>query len=482
MPRIDLHCHPSIKPLGKSFNFSPPGVSSKDPNCTNSLFFCQKPTFVERFINRVVMGLTKFTQSDFTTLFNGNFSVVVVALSPLEKPFIQNRAGNNFVADIMSNLVTGVGMKRIEMIQSNSYRYFPDLMLDYHFYEQLDGHEILVNNKRVRFKLVNSYSSIESIPVNAEVFTMFVFISIEGGHSLNSNVYTNVTPDDILKNVASIKKWRYAPIFLTLAHHFQNHLTGHAQSLTGVIDWMTEQEIDLNGELHPLGRKVIKSLLDDSLGQNRILIDIKHMSAIARRAYREILEVEYPNQEIPLIVSHGAMNGLVDSVSRKRSSIVGANDLYEGDINFFDDEVVAISKSGGVFGIQLDERRVASKSRLKRSNLIFASRNKRLLAKSKLIWEQILYIARVLDNESLPAWDIQVLGSDFDGIIDPINLFWTAEDIDDLERCLTTHVSEFMANESNVFKSFNRISVDEIVSKFIWRNAETFLKSLKGRV
>ena len=185
---------------------------------------------------------------------------------------------------------------------------------------------------------------------------------------------------------------------------------------------------------------------------------------------------------IPIIVSHGAMNGLVDSMSRKRSSIVGASDFYEGDINFFDDEVVAIAKSGGVFGIQLDERRVAGKSRLKRSNLIFASRNKRLLAKSKLIWEQILYIARVLDNESLPAWDIQVLGSDFDGIIDPINLFWTAEDIDDLERCLITHVSEFMANESNVFKSFNRISVDEIVSKFIWRNAETFLKSLKGRV
>ncbi len=428
------------------------------------------------------MGLTKFTQSDFTTLFNGNFSVVVVALSPLEKPFFQNRAGNNFVADILSNLVTGVGMKRIEMIQSNGYRYFPDLQLDYHFYEQIDGCEIVVHEKLVRFKLVNSYSSIETIPVDSEVFTVFVFITIEGGHSLNSNVYTAVTPEDILANVSTIKKWRYAPIFLTLAHHFQNHLTGHAQSLTGVIDWMTEQEADLNGDLHPLGHKVITALLDDSSGQNRILIDIKHMSAVARRAYREILKKEYPNQVIPIIVSHGAMNGLVDSMSRKRSSIVGASDFYEGDINFFDDEVVAIAKSGGVFGIQLDERRVASKSRLKRSNLIFASRNKRLLAKSKLIWEQILYIARVLDNESLPAWDIQVLGSDFDGIIDPINLFWTAEDIDDLERCLITHVSEFMANESNVFKSFNRISVDEIVSKFIWRNAETFLKSLKGRV
>lgn len=480
MPRIDLHCHPSIKPLGKSFNFSPVGVSSKDPKSENCLFFSKKPTFVERFINRVFMGLTKFTQADFTTLFNGNFSVVVIALSPLEKPFIQNRAGNNFVADILSNLVTGVGLKRIEMIQSNSYRYFPDLQLDYHFYEQIDGYEIIINGKRVRFKMVNSYNSIEHTSID-EVYTIYVFVSIEGGHSLNSNVYTTVTPEDILKNVATIKQWSYSPVFLTLAHHFQNHLTGHAQSLTGVIDWMTEQEVDLNGQLHPLGYKVITALLDDSLGQNRILVDIKHMSAVARRAYRDLLAKEYPNQVIPIVVSHGAMNGLIDSVSRKRSTIAGAAELYEGDINFFDDEVVAIAQSGGVFGIQLDERRVANKSRLKRSNLIFASRNKRLLAKSKLIWEQILYIARVLDNESLAAWDVQVLGSDFDGIIDPINLFWTSEDIVDLERCLTIHASEFMASNSNSFKAFNRISADEIVSKFIWRNAEKFLKSLKGR-
>lgn len=481
MTRIDFHCHPSIKPLGKSFNFTPSGVSSKDLNCANSLFFCRKPTAVERFLNRVVMGLTKFTQSDFTALLKGNFSVVVVALSPLEKPFIQNRAGNNLIANLLSDFVTGVGLKRLEFIQSDRYRYFPDLQLDYRFYQQLDGYEMSIEGKRVRFKLVNSYSQINAAVALPDVYTIFVFLSIEGGHAFNSNVYSKVESQDILKNVSEVKKWEYAPVFITLAHHFRNYLTGHAPSLTGVIDWMTEQELDMNGELHPLGREVIKLMLDESFGQSRVLIDMKHMSAIARRQYREILAVDYAGEEIPLIVSHGAMNGLVDSVSRVCSPIAGASDLYNGDINFFDDEVIAIAKSKGVFGIQLDERRVASKSRLKRSNLVFASRHKRLLSKSKLVWEQILYIARVLDKESLAAWDVQVLGSDFDGIIDPISLFWTAEDIADLERYLTIHASDFLAREGNSLKSFNRITGEDIVAKFIWRNAEVFLKSLKGR-
>ncbi|MBN2743003.1 membrane dipeptidase (peptidase family M19) [Breznakibacter xylanolyticus] len=476
MKRIDIHCHPSIKPYGQSFSFHPAGQNTTNVKQKNSIFHYDPPTAFDRLLNRTVMGLTKFTQTDVTTLHKGGFSVVVVSLSPLEKPFITNAAGNNLIADGVTNLVTGVGKARIDDVQASVYRYFNDLEKDYQFYCQLDGAEVTVAGQRLRYKLVRSFTAIDNAPVMSDVHTVFMLMSIEGGHAFNNRSYLTYNHDDVLNNIRIVKQWEYPPVFVTLAHHFKNHLTGHAQSLTGVVDWMTNQEADMNADLHEIGKEAIRLLLNPNEGA-RCLIDIKHMSEKARTTYFQMLKGEFSGEGIPVVVSHGAVNGLVSPQNKTVSTLPEAGAFYSGDINFYDSEIIDIARTGGIFGIQLDERRIAGKERLKKSNLWFASRSKRLLAKSELVWNQIVYIARLLDRAGLDAWTLQALGTDFDGVIDPVNMFWTAEDMPLLEQNLLIHAQRFVDKSIHEMSVPNQISAHDIVANFMGANAERFFRN-----
>jgi hypothetical protein len=203
------------------------------------------------------------------------------------------------------------------------------------------------------------------------------------------------------------------------------------------------------------------------------------MSTLARKTYYEILETEYANEKVPLIVSHGAPTGTIsasqpDEWDESRREV--SSKLMNAPINFYDDEIVKVAKSEGLFGIQMDERRLANKAALKSSNRFLASRFKRYQAKSELLWNQIRYMAELLDAKGLPAWNIQSIGSDFDGMIDPINMFWTSEDMPMLETHLNIHAERYMDKHSKKLQSFNRIDPDEIVDKFMHDNAMTFIE------
>ncbi len=67
------------------------------------------------------------------------------------------------------------------------------------------------------------------------------------------------------------------------------------------------------------------------------------------------------------------------------------------------------------------------------------------------------------------------LGSDFDGIIDPLNAFWTSEELPYLADFLERHVYNYMSNAK--FKvAKNNIKTDEVIARFMYKNAERFLK------
>src|SRR6185436_2394259 len=105
-----------------------------------------------------------------------------------------------------------------------------------------------------------------------------------------------------------IKAWPFTPFFVTFSHHFYNQLCGHAKSLTGIVGGATDQSQGLSTGFTPLGKKVLKELLNNQNGR-RIYIDIKHMSALGRKEYFQILDSDYQGQDIPIVVSHGAANG-----------------------------------------------------------------------------------------------------------------------------------------------------------------------------
>jgi microsomal dipeptidase-like Zn-dependent dipeptidase len=238
---------------------------------------------------------------------------------------------------------------------------------------------------------------------------------------------------------------------------------------------LCDQSDGMNEGFLDLGWKVLRKLLDNTNGR-RVLIDLKHMSVKARQEYYRFLEEEYPGEIIPLVVSHGAVTGIRSVNEQVQDDLYNYGKFQSDDINFFDDEILRVDMSGGIFGIQFDERRVASKLELKKTGHTL-DRRKMLFHKSKLIWNQIEHIANVLDRNNQFAWGIQCIGSDYDGMINPLNGFWTEEDMPLFDSYLEKHAYNFLSSQqANNLKEFNKIKAGEIVERFMKGNAYEFIK------
>ena len=470
---VDLHCHPALKPYGKSYNKKPKGRNHPNRNRTNSIWRYNPPSLSDKLIN-FIMGLTKFSQANFTSLAKGQVSIVCASLYPLEKWFFVNKINNEFIRDIAANFATGIGMKRIDAVQAMQ-DYFADLEKEYNFYKQLDGKVMRLREGKFKYQIVNNYNEIQAIKKQGQttLCTICVIVSIEGMHVLNSNIHRPPNEMKFLENLQKMKNWETPPFFVSMAHHFWNHLCGHAESFTKFVKKKVNQKEGLNTGFTPLGKKVAHELLSTANGK-RILIDIKHMSVASRKEYYEILDTNPDYKDIPIIVSHGAANGMATFTNKTQEGSQVADKLKAVDINFFNEELIKIAKSNGIIGLQLDERRIANKKTLKNTKHSI-KRSKIMHYRSELLWNQLQHIAEVLDAEGLFAWDCMALGSDFDGIIDPLNAFWTSEELPYLADFLERHVYNYMSNAK--FKvAKNNIKTDEVIARFMYKNAERFLK------
>ncbi len=471
---IDLHCHPALKPFGKSFNQLPVGINSSDRRRKKSLWHYDPPSTFDKLIN-YLSGLTKFSQSNFTALSLGGVRTVCVSLYPLEKWFVRNNLKNELILDLASNFALGIGAKRVDHIQGIK-DYYQDLLLQYNYYQQLDGKIFRIAGGKFRYKLVRNYSQIEEIraeDISSKIQTIAVIITIEGLHVLNTGLGSQPDEDEVLANLTAIKDWQNRPFFITIAHHFWNHLCGHAPSLTGVVKKFADQTEGLDTGFTSLGRKVLKRMLDASQG-NRILPDIKHMSVAARKEYYALLDSGKDEfKDIPIVISHGACNGLASFVNAVPAFPETAKLLNPAAINFYDEELIRVASTGGIIGLQLDERRIANKATLKRVKHS-VKRHKIMHYRSELLWNQLRHIATVLDANDLFAWDCMAIGSDFDGIIDPLNGFWTSEELPFLADFLERHAYNYMSTAT--FKNpENKIGADEIVQRLFSENANSFL-------
>ncbi len=476
---VDIHCHPSLKPYSKSFKYNPTKQNALDPNRNNSIWHYCPPNFLEKFVNRIV-SLTKFTQTDLSSLAKSNSKVVVVALYPFEKHFFGKEiVGVKGVTDVMVNLAASISQSRMDYIRSNN-DYFVDLMDEYHYYQQLHNQVENIDGIIYTYRLVRSYKDIESnfSQETASKKIINIVITIEGGHSFNTGL--DMTKDmasrtEVVGNIKAIKNWEHRPLFLTLAHHFYNELCGHARSITmGMIK--KNQDGGLNSGITELGFEAIDLLLDDTDGK-RIPIDVKHLSTASRKAYYKLLDTKYSTEKIPVIASHGACNGKHSIVQWNQTDFPTHEEWFcDIDINFYDDELIRIAKSNGIFGIQLDERRIGSSKAISESKMIFPNKRKQLNKKALLVWRQVEHIAAVLDKEGLFCWGIQSIGSDFDGIVNPINGLWTAENMKDLAEEMLNHAEDYLSKNLILLNDFNRINAENIVGRVMHENAMEFIK------
>ena len=108
--------------------------------------------------------------------------------------------------------------------------------------------------------------------------------------------------------------------------------------------------------------------------------------------------------------------------------------------------------------------------------MIFPNKRKQLNKKALLVWRQVQHIAEVLDKEGLFCWGIQSIGSDFDGIVNPINGLWTAENMKDLAEEMLNHANAYLSKNLIMLNDFNRINAETIVERVMHENAMGFIK------
>ena len=90
----DLHCHPNLKTYGHSF-------SEGRSRSRSDLWFARKPGIGTKLLN-ILLGVTRFNQSDFRTMARGGARLVFVSLYPFEKGFFINAAGRGFLSAYLS--------------------------------------------------------------------------------------------------------------------------------------------------------------------------------------------------------------------------------------------------------------------------------------------------------------------------------------------------------------------------------------------
>lgn len=301
--------------------------------------------------------------------------------------------------------------------------------------------------------------------------------SIEGAHILSLNEHNRLSPkNQIQARIKILKNQKYRPLYITLAHLFNNRIVGHSRSIQGRLSSLIPQETGLNEGLTSLGKTIIEELLcmKSTCKSKRILIDCKHMSILARTQYYQII-TKYNNthrKKIPILFSHTAFSGYDTiqelqeaSTYEKRSKIdYGNYNGFDGrSINLCGEEVQLIYQSKGLIGIILERKALSGKENRE---------NHKQTDYAQEIWRNIRSMASYLtEQEDDSIWDIFCIGSDFNGLISTPIKYSSLTKLQKLEIDLI----DIVKNDPELKTiSFGK-HPEEIVRKFMYKNLEDFI-------
>ncbi|MBS3915117.1 MAG: membrane dipeptidase [Bacteroidetes bacterium] len=471
-PITDIHAHPTLKPFG---NTSYSNLNAKlygDPAC---IWTKDRISETDKFLESIA-GFSRYRQSDFSSLVNGQVKTIIPALYPIERGFFllpERILLKELTETYLGQFASMLSKAKIRHIRSDKYNYYEDLIHEFEFLESLN--ERAANGCSFSYKIVENP---EDLYLNKD-FNIYVIPSIEGGHALcnGNNVLLSENWFGVEARIQHIKNLISRPIFITLAHHFFNGLCTHARSLTGVASRFLDQSygmrdyrIQSSDAIVPItttGKRVIRELLSNSNGK-RILIDVKHMSKEARMEYYQMILLEYPDTTIPVICSHGALT-----------------DFYPHQINMEKQlDILKIYETNGLFGIELDQRILGLKQHrfiekyLRMARRKFASFEKRCATDAYLVWRQIITTAEFAYSNGFrdDPWKCICLGSDYDGIIDPPDQFRTAERLPLLYEFLIRHLDQYWkSGHCMVPKNHNGWKKEDVIYRIMHKNALDFI-------
>ncbi len=459
----DIHFHPTLKPFGNSLT---PGTKTDDVNSIGCIWHSDPPDADDELAENI-LGFAAYRESDFSTLVSGNVSVGVVALYPVETGFVHPEIFKPEAKELIE-MVTLLGNDCIDFLRSSSYNYFEYLKREYNYLLSLDG-KIPIQGSQ-KYVMVRSGSDL--IAKNNE--SLKIIVSIEGAHVFceGKDVKNDVAWKNLEANVKEVKAWKYPPFFITFCHHFYNSLASHARSL--FIDVLGKNLLNQSdGMDHPLengkyitqrGYQLIDLLYTTDNGK-RILIDIKHMAKETRKEFYVYHRTKYPS--VPIIFSHGA-----------------TTTFYNQNINLDSDDIKEIFLSKGLIGIELDQRILGYNDQHKDNRFwnwlldIFRSSAKKDFLWAEYYWKNILLIAEACYelNPNDDPWKIICVGSDLDGIINPLNRFRRSDKLQNLAASLLKYLNQYWASGKNKIPIIHKgTPAPDVIDHIFHKNAYDFI-------
>lgn len=474
MIKVDFHAHPTLQPYSEYQRLNQGGSIEK-----SSIWYYNPPNRFKKFLNRIA-GITSSSQSNFVSVAKGNVNVIGVALYPPEISFFTKKLPNIF-DNGLERILKRYSIDRIHEIESGTYSYFKELTAQYRY--MVENHLQPENQSGFTSTIAKSFKDIETVLAKGPGH-IASFFCIEGAHSLNAGYpdfwegeLSTRQKEKILKKVDEIKHWEYPVLYLTFCHHFYNQLCGHCKSLPDAYSKHFDQSFGIDFPFTEFGEVVLKQLLDNTDGK-RILIDIKHMSIAGRQIYLEFVEDmrEKMGDNIPIIYSHGAVNG------RRNFSVLPEDSsnatLNPEDLGLFDNEIIAIVKSDGIMGLNMDQKVLSNAANL---SVTYRKAFGKPLWRRKyywagLLWNNLKHIAEILNAEGLSAWDHVTIGTDFDGAINTIHHFNHEKEMPSFYKYLEIHVEKYMMSPDCKLMVKNQLPPGEIIERLKYKNAMRFLK------
>lgn len=398
------------------------------------------------------------------------------------------------------------GRKRLGFLLSDRYDYWDEFLREIDFLERKNGQisgATLEHNSPTgpvkqdvtgRYHLVNDVERFDQILTDPHSDDVLTVLTIEGAHVFTLDHKDERVSDALIfERIEAMKALPYPIFFITIAHHFDNGICGHAPSIPKIFTPLINQSSRLSEpfeEERDLGRRVVRELLDldeelSDRGGKRILVDVKHMSARTRQQYyAEVVEpynaawadrsaeeqARFP--KLPVIGSHICYSG-VSTLDELIANTDNETDHWHvgpysaWSINFSDEDVRAVHASEGLMGICFDQRiaGITLRQRVPYShwghvlaNQIFG------------LVDVIMNDDRLAPEDKITIWDRVMMGTDYDGVINPMTKYPTAlelgEAFEDLERIF---------HKVRHTRMIDQIGVDELLEKIAWKNAHAFV-------
>ncbi len=529
----DLHCHPTLRLYNgeKSIWYNDETSNKKRDNKQPNYSEAEFAALAKSRVRLVFVALYPIEQGFISNLGN---EIDLIPEKPLEneiinfsiKNIIENysRSGTllDFLEKVTSKYISGMKFKKFNKIRSFEHEYFDDLMGEYNYL--VNGTKIqspLIKSKFFNLNIVSDYTELKNLLKIDDEFNynseadnnIAIVLTVEGGHSLGIGQYNTkhltfemlneLNSDKTFKikevenlfnkvknNISTLKNLgnsKHCPFFLTFAHHFWNQLCGHNMSFASTAHRIFDQQQGLNTPITEFGKKVINELLSKTNGR-RILIDTKHMSVKTKLWYYNFVE-NYNNNngdKIPIISSHSAVSGNKNISIQNNDNPNIMDDKYDKslspfniwDINLSDEEILIIHQSEGLIGLNFDERILSGKKMLdfiKEQSFSDAEIENYRSRWAEPVLQNIVHIIEVVINSNNEnkehVWDMITIGTDYDGIINPIDAYCYAEDLENLRNMLIKKLDVIR----NAFQFLNDKDSTEIIDNIMFKNSLRFL-------